>query len=188
MILSNVEILNCIGSGSFSIKPLAGNDPQRPPFNTSAVDLRLSDEIMVPEGGAFQIDLSGGGIAKLLQQNSKRHNITSAQPFSLKPNQLVLARTVETVDFPILDKEICYSARVEGRSSLARCGILVHFTAPTIHSGFSGSITLEIINLGPQSFLLTQNMFVCQLIIEEVRGRPADAPNQFRGQSTPAGT
>lgn len=187
MILSNVEILDCIRKERFSIHNLAGQDPQKPPFNTSAVDLRLSDEIMVPQGGAFQIDLSGGGIAKLLQQNSNRHNITPAQPFSLKPNQLVLARTIEVVDFPILDADICYSARVEGKSSLARCGILVHFTAPTIHAGFSGTITLEIINLGPQAFLLTQNMFVCQLIIEEVRGRPADAPNQFSGQNTAVG-
>ena len=187
MILSNVEILRGVQGGDFSIDPLAGNDPQRSPFNTSAVDLRLSDEIMVPQGGPFQIDLSSGGIAQHLATNSSRHVITANQPFSLRPNQLVLARTLERVAFPTLDRDICYSARVEGKSSLARCGILVHFTAPTIHAGFSGTITLEIINLGPQAFLLTQGMFVCQLIIEEVRGRPADAPNQFRGQSTPAG-
>jgi dCTP deaminase len=142
---------------------------------------------MVPQGGPFQIDLSRGGIARHLAQNSTRHRITTDQPFSLRPNTLVLARTLEKVAFPTLENEICYSARVEGKSSLARCGILVHFTAPTIHAGFSGSITLEIINLGPQSFLLTQSMFVCQLIIEEVKGRPADAPNQFRGQTTAAG-
>lgn len=188
MILSNVEILRCIERNDFSIDPLAGRDPQQSPFNTSAVDLRLFDEIMVPQGGPFQIDLSRGGIARHLAQNSTRHKITLDQPFSLKPNTLVLARTFERVAFPTLEKDICYSARVEGKSSLARCGILVHFTAPTIHAGFSGSITLEIINLGPQAFLLTQSMFVCQLIIEEVKGRPADAPNQFRGQSTAAGT
>jgi deoxycytidine triphosphate deaminase len=37
---------------------------------------------------------------------------------------------------------------VEGKSSYARCGLLVHFTAPTIHTGFAGTITLELINLG----------------------------------------
>jgi dCTP deaminase len=76
---------------------------------------------------------------------------------------------------------------VEGKSSLARCGILIHFTAPTIHAGFNGTITLEIINLGPVRFLLTPGLFICQLIIEEIQGAPANAPNQFRGQTGAAG-
>ena len=188
MILSNVEIIRRMEQGSFSIAPLAGSDPQQSPFNTSAVDLRLAEQITVPSNnGPYQIDLSQGAIAQHLAKNSTTHTINSSQPFSLRPNQLVLARTIEVVSFPLLNEGTCYSARVEGKSSLARCGVLVHFTAPTIHAGFSGSITLEIINLGPQAVLLTQNMFICQLIVEEVAGRPADAPNQFRGQSTPAG-
>ena len=44
-----------------------------------------------------------------------------------------------------------------------------------------------MINLGPHEFLLYPEMYVCQLIIEEVSGNPADAPNQFAGQSKPAG-
>ena len=99
-----------------------------------------------------------------------------------------MGQTLETVSFPLNSAgDICYSARVEGKSSLARCGMLVHFTAPTIHSGFYGPITLEIINLGASGILLYPEMFVCQLIIEEVRGQPVDAPNQFRGQQGPTG-
>ena len=188
MILSNVEIIKCIQEQRFSIDPLAGTNPQQPPFNTSAVDLRLYNEITVPtQDGAFQVDVTRGKIAQHFARNSERRVITQDQPYSLEPNKFILARTLQKVNFPILDAEICYSARVEGKSSLARCGILIHFTAPTIHAGFSGSITLEIINLGPQAFLLKPDMFVCQLIIEEVKGRPADAPNQFRGQTTAAG-
>ena len=63
----------------------------------------------------------------------------------------------------------------------------MHFTAPTIHAGFMGTITLEILNLGAHKFLLTPNMYICQLIIEEVRGCPSRSPNQFVGQSSPAG-
>ena len=101
---------------------------------------------------------------------------------------MILAQTFENVNFPLNSEgEVTYSARVEGKSSLARCGILIHFTAPTIHAGFSGPITLEIINLGPFTFLLSPGMYICQLIIEEVKGTPLSAPNQFSGQSTQAG-
>jgi dCTP deaminase len=138
-------------------------------------------------GGPIQLDLRNPGIAQFWAKHSRSHQITEAQPFSLTPNQLVLAKTLERVDFPLNNDGECFSARVEGRSSLSRCGILVHFTAPTIHAGFSGTITLEIINLGSHNFLLTPGMFVCQLIIEEVKGCPVNAPNQFKGQAGPAG-
>jgi dCTP deaminase len=187
MILSNVEIVNCLRQGKFKIEELPSLDPTKKPFNTSAVDLRLSDEIIIPAGNTpTQLDLRSGNIASFLAQHSISRTITDDQPYSLAPNKLVLAKTMETVDFLISDGE-CYSARVEGKSSLARCGILVHFTAPTIHAGFRGTITLEIINLGPQSLLLTPGMSICQLIIEEVKGRPLDAPNQFKGQSSAVG-
>ena len=188
MILSNSEIVRCLEGGKFSIEGIAGMNPTQKPFNTSAVDLRLASEIVVPElNTPTQLDLSQGNIASFLSQHSTSYEASENQPFSLKQNQLILAKTLERVSFPLLDDDCCYSARVEGKSSLARCGILVHFTAPTIHAGFSGTITLEIINLGPQTFLLKPGMFVCQLIIEEVRGRPADAPNQFSGQSSAVG-
>jgi dCTP deaminase len=188
MILSNIEIVRCLNEKLFSIEGLDSTDPTKSPFNTSAVDLRLGDEILVPDGTSpVQLDLRTSGIAQFWKQHSKSHTISDEQPFSLKPNKLILARTYESVDFPFNQSEISYSARVEGRSSLARCGILVHFTAPTIHAGFNGSITLEIINLGPYNFLLSPKMSICQLIIEEVKGAPVDAPNQFKGQQNPAG-
>ncbi len=80
-----------------------------------------------------------------------------------------------------------YAARVEGRSSRARLGMLVHFTAPTIHSGFFGPIALEIINLGPNDIALVPNVYICQLIVETVSEAPVKAPNQFAGQERPAG-
>ena len=188
MVLSNVEIIRCLDEGLFSIEPLAGKDPTQSPFNTSAVDLRLGNEILVPAADApVQLDLRKQGIAQFWAKNSRAHIITEDQPYSLKPNKLVLAKTFEKVDFPLNSEGGCFSARVEGRSSLARCGILVHFTAPTVHAGFAGTITLEIINLGAHDFLLTPKMFVCQLIVEEIKGNPVSAPNQFKGQSSPAG-
>ena len=188
MILSNTEIVRCLSEGSFSINPLAHSDPTKSPFNTSAVDLRLGNEILAPEDESpVQLDLSKSGIATFLAKHSKPHIITKQQPYSLGKGKLILAKTLESVSFPIVKEKICYGARVEGKSSLARCGILVHFTAPTIHVGFEGTVTLEIMNFGVNDFLLTPEMFICQLIIEEVKGSPVDAPNQFKGQNSPAG-
>jgi dCTP deaminase len=78
-------------------------------------------------------------------------------------------------------------SNVEGKSSRARFGILVHFTAPTVHPGFAGTLTLEMINMGPSSFMLRPGMAIAQLIVEEVRGRPIHNPSQFQGQQNPAG-
>ena len=97
MILSNVEIVRCLDEGLFSIRPLAGNDPTQSPFNTSAVDLRLGNEILVPnkQQAPIQLDLRKSGIAQFWANHSKSLIITEEQPFSLRPNQLILAKTLE---------------------------------------------------------------------------------------------
>jgi len=93
MILSNVEIVRCIDEGLFSIEPIDGMDPTKRPFNTSAVDLRLGNEITVPEKGApAQLDLSHqGNIAKYWAAHSKNFTITKEQPYSLEHGQFILA-------------------------------------------------------------------------------------------------
>jgi dCTP deaminase len=106
----------------------------------------------------------------------------------LEPNCLVLGRTSEYVELPILPNfPTCLAARIEGKSSRARFGILIHFTAPTVHPGFKGTLTLEMINLGPASFMLKPGMPIAQLIVEEVKGCPIENPSQFQGQQNPAG-
>ena len=188
MVLSNVDIVKALKNGAFKIEGLEYSEPSEKPFNTSAVDLRLGNEVTVPFSDVpVQLDLRKGNIAKLWAMHSKQITITEDQPFVLKQNQFVLANTFEKVSFPLTPDAQCYSARVEGKSSLARCGVLIHFTAPTIHSGWYGPITLEMMNLGPMEFLLFPKMYICQLIVEEVSGCPADAPNQFKGQKSPAG-
>ncbi len=190
MILSNIEIVRAINLGKLKIDPIVGFDPALPPFNTSSVDLRLASRIVVPnQDDTVTLRPSKGSLARILTSNAKQHDITPDRPFLLKPNCFILGQTRERVSFPIPDSDegICYSARVEGKSSLARCGILIHFTAPTIHAGFEGTITLEIINLGPYDILLEADTYICQLIVEEVKGIPLLTPSQFRGQSTPTG-
>ena len=201
MILGNHALLGALRAGWFAIDatdpPFSQLDPSKPPFNTSALDLHLGTEIAVPSSGTpTSIDFSSGGsIAKLLSANSETKTISTDQPFRLAQNKFVLANTRERVDFrpqkpiqfPDFPTVTSLAARVEGKSSLARCGLLVHFTAPTIHAGFNGTITLEMINLGPWPIVLTPGMPICQLIVEMVLGPVASAPNQFAGQARPAG-
>jgi dCTP deaminase len=150
--------------------------------------LRLGDEVSwMNEGLAVNIDLRRGRFARLFGPNSRSRRITEDQPFALVPGKFILANTLEQVSLPIIDNTPCLAARVEGRSSFARCGLLVHFTAPTIHAGYSGRITLEIINLGAVPILLFPEMYICQLIVEEVHGFPRQNDSQFQGQTRPGG-
>jgi dCTP deaminase len=97
----------------------------------------------------------------------------------LHPGEFVLGYTSQSVYLP---KTSRIAARVEGKSSLARLGVGVHVTAPTIHAGFGFNkkkpeepglrVQLEIFNLGGFVVYLAAGMPICQLIIEEVREMP----------------
>src|SRR5207249_6145816 len=111
----------------------------------------------------------------------REHGTTLTMPaegFILKPGGFVLGWTVERIRLPHSSR---LAARVEGRSSLARLGVGVHVTAPTIHAGFGSTndpqhpgnrIRLEIRNCGPLQVCLQKGMKVCQMILEEVHGTP----------------
>jgi len=99
----------------------------------------------------------------------------------------VLAKTRERVELPIISDAPCLAARVEGKSAYARCGLLVHFTAPTIHAGFAGTLALEVINRGSIPILLYPGTPICQLIIEQVDGIPFRNESQFQGQDHAGG-
>jgi dCTP deaminase len=192
MILSNLEIQRALDEGRLVIEPQPL--PRRPehrkycPYDTTAVDLRLHNEVSIPEGGTFAYDLmEPGAISGLIRQHSKKLTLTRDQPYRLETRKFILARTLETIVLPI-DKGPPYlAARIEGKSSRSRCGLLVHFTAPTVHAGWSGPLTLEMINLGPTTFLLSPGMPIAQLIVEQVFGSLTPNPSQFQNQSTPEG-
>jgi dCTP deaminase len=156
MILSNIEIHRALDERRLSISPEPS--PRHPtaagatcPYQTTSVDLRLGNEISwFKDGLPFDINLNNGSFPRLFGPNSETLTISPHNPFVLDPRKLVLAKTLERVELPIVPEgQVQLAARVEGKSSCARCGLLVHFTAPTIHAGFQGTITLELINLGP---------------------------------------
>ena len=194
MILSNVELFAALDDGRLVIEPQPY--PRTPtidepdcPFDTHSVDLRLGHQISVPKSGQFAYDLTQPGrIADTIALHSEEITITQDQPYILKPQCFVLGTTLERISLPIdRERKTCLAARIEGKSSRARFGLLVHFTAPTVHPGFVGNLTLEMINLGPARFTLVPEMHIAQLIVEEVRGIPNKKPSEFQGQSTPPG-
>jgi dCTP deaminase len=187
VILSNLEILEALEAGDIVIDPLSHRDPTEVPFNTTAIDLRLAPTITVPRKLPAAQRLDAPYDAAYVARNSDQYQASAAQPVALEPNQFVLAQTMERIGLPIRPGRPTYAARVEGKSSRARLGMLIHFTAPTIHSGFDGQITLEMINLSQNSIQLVPGVYICQLIFERVSNEPANARNQFTGQVDPAG-
>ena len=193
MLLSNLEIHKALDTGRLVIDPEPHPRTKEIgvkycPYDTHTVDLRLGNELTIPKPGAYAYDfLAQGNIADLIAQSSKKQTLTEDRPFRLEPNKFVLAQTLETIELPI-DKGPPYLAgRIEGKSSRARCGLLVHFTAPTVHPEWKGQLTLEIINLGQTPFLLHSGMPIAQLLIEQVAGEIQSNQSQFQGQVTPEG-
>ncbi|MGH7040391.1 MAG: dCTP deaminase [Stellaceae bacterium] len=69
---------------------------------------------------------------------------------------------------------------------MARLGLIVHLTAPTIHAGFKGQIQLEMVNLGPNDIILDVGMPICQLIFEMTLGTPVQGyTGRYFGQTQP---
>ncbi len=187
-VLSNTELQNALSSGRLTIEPRPAPGPgeEGTPYDTISVDLRLSTEISVPRQGLnLTFDLRERGLAKTLEAVYERREVPESG-WILQPGQFILGTTIERVGLPLGER--CLAARIEGRSSLARTGLLVHFTAPTIHPGFEGHITLEIINLGAIPLTLRPGMRLCQLIVETVEGSPVRADSQFHGQARPTGS
>ena len=199
MILSNTSIWSALEDGRLSIEPTPSprdNVPggERSAYDTTAVDLHLTNYYSLPRlAPGVQIDLAQPGTVPTLEALTDQNPIPDTG-YLLEPNQFVLSQTRELVhlrlradlDEAAADKPLL-AARVEGNSSRARFGLLVHFTAPTIHAGFHGRITLEMINLGKWPLLLKPNIPICQLIIEQVDGDPAESVSQFQGQMKSTG-
>ena len=102
---------------------------------------------------------------------------------TIHPGEFVLGNTLEYVSLPYKSK---LAARIEGRSSYARLGLVVHMTAPTIHCGFVGTITLEMMNFGEHDLQIDPGKTcICQLIFEKLNCAPkGKLKTTFLGQSS----
>ncbi|MGE0116630.1 MAG: dCTP deaminase [Dongiaceae bacterium] len=164
MVLTDREIQLALANGQIEISP----SPSEEAYSSTSLDLTLDDP-----GDIWQ-ELPGqpirpGKAGYSYQQLNKRKTRVSLKGYTLEPHQFLLAWTRETIRLPA---ESRIAARVEGKSSIARLGICVHLTAPTIHAGFRGQIQLEMCNFGANEVILDVGMPICQLIFESTLGTP----------------
>jgi dCTP deaminase len=193
MILSNEGIKRALAAGEIEITPTPASDQ----YTTSAVDLFLgsqfqgwNERILDVQGARVELDLARQDYqrtarAYLRSLELERDGCFVCPPFRIVPSH-VLANTRERIH---LKPGSRLAARVEGRSSMARLGLVVHLTAPTIHAGFQGPITLEMINHGPFYLkMVPEKTRICQLIIERLETDPEGAiATQFQDQKDPSG-
>ncbi len=165
MILSDKHIFEQVDAGKIQIE--SERDDWRDQIHASSMDLRLGKFFKVYNHQEISILDPKKMSGEILTTSYERDKDT---PFIVHPGDFVLGVTAEKITLP---SDIV--ARVEGRSSLGRLGIVVHSTAGFVDAGFSGTITLEISNLNTVPVALYPDMRVCQLAFETMTS-PADVP------------
>jgi dCTP deaminase len=180
MILTDREIQAILTSNQITITPTPSADA----YSSTSLDLTLDEPGEVWKhlpGQPIRPNAPGYTYRSLDSRKEK----VSLNGYLFKSQTLLLAWTKEDIILPYTSR---ISARVEGKSGLARLGMLVHMTAPTIHAGFRGQIQLEMYNNGPYDIILDAGMTICQLIFEITFGTPAKGyGGQFSGQTAGSG-
>ncbi len=189
MILSGTDIARALKNKSLVIDP----KPELAAIDSSALDLKVGEPfftwnraLVEQQGVAVTVNLDTFKFKSLSEPFLREVQKESNGQYIIEPGQFYLSATHERVYLPI---ESRLAARVEGKSSLARLGLVVHMTAPTIHCGFDGVITLEIFNYGPFPLRVTPGRTrFCQLIIEKLSSVPKEPGGKsFSGQKTAKG-
>jgi dCTP deaminase len=177
VILSDRTIRAALASGRLGIEPLDTEAVQ-----PSSVDVRLA--------GDFRVFANHRHLA--IDPREVQPDLTDivqksdGEAFVLHPGEFVLGSTLERITLP--DDLV---ARLEGKSSLARLGLVVHSTAGFIDAGFDGDVTLELSNVATLPILLHPGMRVAQLAFFQLDG-PAEHPygsgkvgSKYQGQRGP---
>ena len=180
MILSNPDIRRALQEG-FRV------DPTPEAIDQVSINLHIGDTFLTfkelpPHLPVIRVRDS------LFEEPDKWWETTRQKTYRLEPGGFVLAQTLERIVMPGH-----LMGLIEGRSSWARAGVGVHLTAPKIDPGFSGTITLEMTNLGKAPIeLVAEEDAPAQLILAELKtpldeseiygARPED---RFQNQTTP---
>lgn len=168
MRLCDTDIEQYLDDGVITISPRPDNSK----INGATIDLRLGNSFRVfREYSAPYIDVSGPReevSAQLDRVMSDEIIIGDDEPFFLHPGELALATTMESVKLPAN-----IIGWLDGRSSLARLGLMVHVTAHRIDPGWEGKIVLEFYNSGKLPLALRPNMIIGALSFEILSGHAA---------------
>lgn len=177
MVLSDHSIVEEMAVGRIVVDPCDSADIQ-----PSSIDLHLGEQFQVFRNSRYPyIDPSveQRGLMDLVEASTE-------EPFVLHPGEFVLGATVERVTLP---SDIV--ARLEGKSSLGRLGLLIHSTAGYIDPGWNGTLTLELSNVANLPIVLTPGMAIGQISFMRMTtpvDRPYGSPglgSRYQGQVEP---
>ena len=177
MILSDVDIRKEIESGRIVIDPF---DPAS--IQPSSVDLHVDDRFRVFANSRYPyID-----VKKEMPGLTEVVEVADPDPFILHPGEFVLGSTLERVAIP--DDMV---ARLEGKSSLGRLGLLIHSTAGYVDPGWDGYLTLELSNVANLPITIYAGMKIGQISFFRLT-TPAERPygstetrSKYQGQRGP---
>jgi dCTP deaminase len=177
VILSDRDIRAQIQAGRIVIEPFTPEAVQ-----PSSVDLHLDSRFRVFRNSRYpyiDVRVEQPELTELLE-------ISGDDPFILHPGEFVLGSTLERVALP--DDLV---ARLEGKSSLGRLGLLIHSTAGYVDPGWDGNLTLELSNVANLPITLYQGMKIGQISFQRLTS-PVEVPygdarigSQYRGQRDP---
>ena len=177
MILSDRSIREELAAGRIVLEP--SDDAFVQP---ASVDVRLDRFFRVFLNHTMPVI----DVKKNLEELTRLVEIDDDRPFVLHPGEFVLGSTYERVALP--DDLV---ARIEGKSSLGRLGLLIHSTAGFIDAGWDGHITLELSNVANLPITLYPGMKIGQISFLRMT-TPADVPygaerlgSKYQGQRGP---
>jgi dCTP deaminase len=178
MVLSDRTIQRMLDEGRIGIDPY-DDDLLQP----SSVDVRVDRYFRVFRNSRYPfID-----VKEPMEELTELVEITDdAQPFILHPGEFVLGSTLERITLP--DDLV---ARLEGKSSLGRLGLLIHSTAGFIDPGWDGHVTLELSNVANLPITIYFGMKIGQISFVQMT-EPAESPygsaaigSKYQGQAGP---
>ncbi len=140
------------------ISPLP--DDWRDKIDQVSIDFHLGREIKLFRAGVYRFIDTKRGLPKDAMEEVQ---LAKGDPFILEPGAFAITSTEEVLKLP---NDIL--GRLEGKSSLARLGILVHSTAARFDPGWNGAPVLELGNLGPMPAILYAGMPICAFTFERL--------------------
>ena len=177
MVLSDRTIREEVEAGRIVFDPF---DPGL--IQPSSVDVRVDRKFRVFHNARHPyID-----VRKPMEDLTELVEVVEDEPFILHPGEFVLGQTLERVRLP--DDIV---ARLEGKSSLGRLGLLIHSTAGFVDAGFEGNLTLELSNVANLPITIYYGMPIGQISFMRMDG-PVDTPygakgagSKYQGQAEP---
>ena len=177
MVLSDRTIKEELAKGRLVIEPLGEGCIQ-----PASVDLHLDDRLLVFRNSRRPYIDVRLDVTDLTESVAIEHD----NPFILHPGEFVLGSTLENIELP--DDLV---ARLEGKSSLGRIGLLIHSTAGYVDPGWKGHLTLELSNVANLPITLYYGMKIGQISyirlstpVDNLYGSPA-LGSRYQGQTEP---